>query len=194
MELVDNATIPVINGLTDDSHPCQALAGVLMIKEEFGTLDNIKISWIGDGNNVVNSWIQAATRFGFEIAVATPKGYEPKDEIARAKQENCLIEFTDDPKAAVRNANVVVTDTWVSMNHTDRPKRLRDFQNFQVTQELMDLAKPNAVFSHCLPCHRGEEVSSAVIDGIKSRVWQEAENRIYVQMAILLYCFGIKYE
>ncbi len=191
IELCENSTIPVINGLTDDTHPCQVLAGAMMIQENFGDISNTHIAWIGDGNNVANSWIQLAIRYGMKMTVCTPIGYEPKD-LKLAMESQFKINLEQNAQLAAKNADVIITDTWVSMNHTDRPKRLKDFQDYQITDKIMKNANKNAVFSHCLPAHRGEEVLASVIDGEQSRVWQEAENRIFVQMAILLYCFEIK--
>lgn len=194
VELCENATIPVINGLTDDTHPCQALAGALMLQEEFGTLKGLKLTWIGDGNNVANSWIHAAMRLGMEMTVSCPEAYQPLMAMKQARDEQVNIRYESDPLQAAAGADVLICDTWVSMQHTDRPKRLRDFQNYQVNDAVMKAASKRAIFTHCLPAHRGEEVATSVIDGAQSRIWVEAENRVYAQMAILLYVFGINYE
>ncbi len=190
LELKDNATIPVINGLTDDTHPCQVLAATMMVLENFGSLAGKKLVWIGDGNNLANSWIHIAIKLQGDLTICTPANYAPI-ALKTAEDMQYKIKTVDNPMEAVESADVVITDTWVSMNHTDRPKRLRDFNNFQINDDIMARAKPGAVFSHCLPAHRGEEVSASVIDGPQSRVWQEAENRVYVQMAVLLYCFDL---
>ncbi|MGI9461801.1 MAG: ornithine carbamoyltransferase [Alphaproteobacteria bacterium] len=178
--LAKHASIPVINGLTDHSHPCQIIAGLLTILEEFHQLDNISLAWVGDGNNTCQSWMEAATILQLPMAVACPKDYAPKN-----LPKNIILNH--DPKEAVKNKKVIITDTWVSMNHSDRATRLTKFKNFTIDHHLLKLADPTAIFCHCLPAHRGEEVSAEVIDGAKSRVLQEAENRIYAQMAIIDY-------
>ena len=176
--LAQHATIPVINGLTDDSHPCQIVAGLLTILEEFGNLDDVSLAWVGDGNNTCQSWVEAAVVLNLPMAVAAPKAYAPKNLPK-------TIALTNDPKEAVKGKKVVITDTWVSMNHSDRAARLEQFKGFTIDDELMAAADKTAIFSHCLPAHRGEEVTATVIDGPRSRVLREAENRIYAQMAII---------
>lgn len=176
--LAQHATIPVINGLTDDSHPCQIVAGLLTIWEEFGGFDKIGLAWVGDGNNTCQSWMEAAAVLGMDMAVSSPQDYAPKH-----RPDGVI--FTPRPAEAVKGKQVIITDTWVSMNHSDRATRLEKFAGFTVDEKLMGLADEKAIFSHCLPAHRGEEVSPDVIDGDRSRVFAEAENRIYAQMAII---------
>ena len=186
-----NATIPVINGLTDRSHPCQILADLLTFEEHRGPVTGKTIAWVGDGNNVCASFIHAAPKLGFKLNIACPAAYHPDlYDLARAAEQQGRIEMTDDPRAAVEGADCVVTDTWVSMGDVDGEERLDAFESFQVDEDLMALADSRAVFLHCLPAHRGEEVSDAVIDGPRSLVWDEAENRIHAQKSILAWCFG----
>jgi ornithine carbamoyltransferase len=188
--LAQNATIPVINGLTDKSHPCQILADLMTFEAHRGPVEGRTIAWVGDGNNVCASFIHAAGKLGFTLNVATPPEYHP-DLIDLARAGNAgRITLTHDPRAAVRGADGVVTDTWVSMGDVDHDERVKAFEPFQVDDALMDLAAPDAVFLHCLPAHRGEEVTDAVIDGPRSLVFEEAENRIHAQKAVLAWCFG----
>ena len=190
-ELARYATIPIINALTDDHHPCQALADVMTIREEFGDFAGLRVAFIGDGNNVCHSLIQAAGYLGFTLAVSTPVGYEPKPEIVAAAQANCAvnggaIEVGHDVKTAVRGADAVYTDVWASMGQEkEREERARIFAGYRVDAELMALAAPRAIFLHCLPAHRGDEVTDEVMDGPQSRVWDEAENRWYTEQALL---------
>jgi ornithine carbamoyltransferase len=178
VELAKHSAIPVINGLSDMYHPCQTLADLFTVLEKRNTLD-LKFAWIGDGNNVCNSWIQAANMLNFSLKVATPKGYEPKEKLGKVK-------LTHNPKEAVKNADVIITDTWVSMGEEkEAVKRDKDFKAFQVNSKLLKLAKPDYLFMHCLPAHRGKEVAAEVIDGKNSIVFDEAENRLHVQKAIL---------
>lgn len=182
------ATIPVINGLTDRSHPCQILADLLTIEEHLGPVAGRTIAWVGDGNNVCHSFMHAAPKFGFRLQVACPAEYHPDlHDLARGGDNVVL---TSDPQDAVRGADVVVTDTWVSMGDQDYEARLEAFDGYGVDDALMDLANPDAVFLHCLPAHRGEEVTDSVIDGPRSLVWDEAENRIHAQKAVLAWCFA----
>ena len=185
------STVPVINGLTDRSHPCQILADLMTIEEHRGPVEGKTIAWVGDGNNVCASFIHAASKFGFKLNIACPAAYHPDlYDLARAAEEQGRVEMTDDPRAAVEGADCVVTDTWVSMGDVDGEARLDAFESYQVDDDLMDLAQKEAVFLHCLPAHRGEEVTDAVIDGPRSLVWDEAENRIHAQKSILAWCFG----
>ena len=190
-ELARYATIPIINALTDDHHPCQALADVMTIGEEFGDFAGLRVAFVGDGNNVCHSLIQAAGYLGFTLAVSTPVGYEPKPEIVAAGQANCAvnggaIEIGHDVKAAVRGADAVYTDVWASMGQEkEREERARIFAGYRVDADLMALAAPRAIFLHCLPAHRGDEVTDEVMDGPQSRVWDEAENRWYTEQALL---------
>jgi ornithine carbamoyltransferase len=178
VDLAKSASIPVLNGLSNLYHPCQVLADLFTVLEKRKTLD-LKYSWIGDGSNVCNSWIEAAKILGFELDIATPKGYEPNEKLGKAS-------LTHDPKDAVKNADVVITDTWISMGEEkEAKKRDKVFKPFQVNSQLLKSAKPNHLFMHCLPAHRGKEVTSDVIDGKHSIVFDEAENRLHVQKAIL---------
>jgi ornithine carbamoyltransferase len=181
------STVPVINGLSDSFHPCQIIADFMTIKENKGKLKGLKIAWIGDGNNVCNSMINGCALSDTKMSVATPKGFEPaKDVIAKARK-SIEIEITTDPKEAIKNADVVVTDTFSSIHNRD-PKRTKKFlPKYQVNSELMKLAKKNAIFMHCLPAKRGSEVTSSVIDGPQSVVWDEAENRLHSQKALLVF-------
>ena len=182
------ATVPVVNGLTDRSHPCQILADLLTIEEHRGPVAGQTIAWIGDGNNVCHSFMHAAAKFGFHLNVACPAEYHPDlRDLAKGGE---AVSLTSDPREAVEGADVVVTDTWVSMGDKDYEARLHAFEAYQVDEALIGLASPDAVFLHCLPAHRGEEVTDAVIDGARSLVWDEAENRIHAQKAVLAWCFG----
>ncbi len=186
-----HATVPVINGLTDKSHPCQILADILTFEEHRGPITGKTIAWVGDGNNVCASFIHAAPKLGFKLNIACPAAYHPDlYDLQRAAEQQGRIEMTDDPRAAVEGADCVVTDTWVSMGDVDGEARLDAFEPYQVDERLMAVADSRAVFLHCLPAHRGEEVSDAVIDGPRSLVWDEAENRIHAQKSILAWCFG----
>jgi ornithine carbamoyltransferase len=190
-ELARYATIPIINALTDDHHPCQALADVMTLQEEFGDTAGLRVAFIGDGNNVCHSLIQAAGYLGFTLAVSTPEGFEPNAAIVEAARANCLvnggaIEIGHDVSAAAMDADAIYTDVWASMGQEkEREERARIFAGYCVTSELMALAKPRAIFLHCLPAHRGDEVLDEVIDGPQSRVWDEAENRWYTEQALL---------
>lgn len=190
-ELAQYASIPVINGLTDYSHPCQALADLLTIKEAKGTLKGIKVAYIGDGNNVANSLMVGCAQLGCDIAVASPKGYEPLQEVtdtARefAKQSGAEVIVTTDPVAAVQNADVIYSDVFTSMGQeAETEKRLAEFKEYQVNDELMRHAAKDYIFLHCLPAHRGEEVTADIIDGPHSKVFQQAENRLHVQKALI---------
>jgi ornithine carbamoyltransferase len=185
------ATVPVINGLTDKSHPCQIMADLLTLEEHSGPLAGKTIAWVGDGNNVCASFIHAAPKFGFELKIACPAVYHPDlMDLARASSEQGRVSMMHDAREAVRGADCVVTDTWVSMGDTDLDERVDAFEEFQVDEALMEEAAKNAAFLHCLPAHRGEEVTDAVIDGPQSLVWDEAENRIHAQKSVLAWCFG----
>ena len=188
--LADHATVPVINGLTDLSHPCQILADMQTVIERRFKLAGSKWAWVGDGNNVCNSLIEAAALMHFELAVATPVGFEPDAAMIALASTRDDIYWGGDPREAVAGAEVVVTDTWTSMGHQDETYRREVFATFQVDEAMMQLAAPDALFLHCLPAHRGEEVSAAVIDGAQSAVWDEAENRLHAQKALLLWAMG----
>jgi len=190
-ELARYATIPIINALTDDHHPCQALADVMTLREEFGEFVGLRVAFIGDGNNVCHSLIQAAGYLGFTLAISTPEGYEPKAEIVEAARANCRInggsiELGHDVRAAAKGADAIYTDVWASMGQeTERQERARIFAGYRVDAELMALAASRAIFLHCLPAHRGDEVTDEVMDGPQSRVWDEAENRWYTEQALV---------
>lgn len=187
-ELATHASVPVINGLTDASHPCQVMADVMTFEERHGDLAGKVAAWTGDGNNVAASWIQAAAHFGFELRLACPSTLMPDPAvIAWARGRGASIILTEDPKAAVAGAQCVITDTWVSMGCKDH-NRHDLLAPYQVNEALMALASPDAVFMHCLPAHRNEEVTDAVMDGPQSAVWDEAENRLHVQKGILTWC------
>ena len=187
-ELAAHATVPVINGLTDLLHPCQVLADVMTVTEEFGTdLAKLRVAWIGDGNNMANSWLNAASVFGFELRLACPEGYEPDQGILEAARGATRVELHRELEPAVEGAHVVSTDVWASMGHeAEVAARRGALERYAVTERLMERADPTAIFLHCLPAHRGEEVEAAVIDGLQSRVWDEAENRLHAQKALLI--------
>jgi ornithine carbamoyltransferase len=188
-EMASAATVPVINGLTDRSHPCQILADIMTFEERRGPIGDRVIAWSGDANNVCESWIHAAVRFGFELRVACPPILAPSEKtLDWVRRERGRVIVTDDPAAAVRGADAVITDTWVSMHHKDGERRHNLLAPFQVNERLMELAAADAIFMHCLPAHRDEEVSAAVIDGPQSVVWDEAENRMHAQKGIITWC------
>ncbi len=190
-ELADAASVPVINGLSDAGHPCQILADLMTFEERRGSLDGKTLAWVGDGNNVCASFIQAAPKFGYKLMIGCPEAYTPdRLDLSRAAAEQGRVEVTDDPRKAVAGADLVIADTWVSMGDKDADKRLATLEPYRVDAPLMALAASNALFMHCLPAHRGEEVTAAVIDGPNSVVWDEAENRIHAQKSILAWCFG----
>jgi len=184
--LAKNSSVPVINGLSDSFHPCQTLADLMTIKEKKKKLNGLKLAWVGDGNNVCNSMIYGCAKTSIDISIATPKGYEPNQKVINESKKSVQVELLNDPVAAVKDADVVATDTFVSIHHqtTDRAK---DFlPRFQVSASLMKKANPNAIFMHCLPAKRGQEVTSEVMDGPQSVVWDEAENRLHAQKALLV--------
>jgi ornithine carbamoyltransferase len=190
-ELAHCATIPVINGLTDLSHPCQVLADLFTVREALGGWEGKRIAWIGDGNNMANSWLEAAEILGFELRLACPEGYEPNREKFERASKRATVVVTEVPEEAVEGAHVVNTDVWASMGQeTEAEARRNAFKGYTVDADLMKLADPKAIFLHCLPAHRGEEVSNDVIEGKQSRVWDEAENRLHVQKALLATLMG----
>ncbi len=196
-ELAKHSSVPVINGLTDFSHPCQVMADIMTFEEHRGDIKDKKIAWIGDGNNMTNSWIHASALFGFNLTIATPKAYKPGGEILEwANKNGAKVEWSEDPVQATKNADAVNTDTWVSMGSKDIAERMALLQGFQVNRQLMSYAKKDAVFLHCLPAHRGEEVSEDIIDGPQSIIFDEAENRLHVQKAIMIWCLagGLTYK
>jgi ornithine carbamoyltransferase len=190
-ELARYASIPVINGLTDLLHPCQVLADLLTVRESLGGWDGKIVAWVGDGNNMANSWINAAGSLGFELRLACPESYRPDAEILARNQAKTKIALAADPREAVRGAHVVTTDVWASMGQEEEQEvRARAFRGYVVDGPLMRLADPSAIFLHCLPAHRGEEVSEEVLEGPQSRVWEEAENRLHVQKALMATLMG----
>jgi len=183
--LAKHATVPVINGLSNSYHPCQTLADFMTIKEYKKKFKDLKIAWIGDGNNVCNSLIFGCSKTQTDIVIATPKGFEPNPEVVKKASENTTIDLTTDPESAVKDADIVMTDTFTSI-HTSDPKQTEIFlPSFQVNEHLMEKAKNDAIFMHCLPANRDQEVTSAVIDGSQSVVWDQAENRLHSQKALL---------
>ncbi len=192
VQLASHADIPVINGLTDLSHPCQIFADVMTFEEKRGPLANRLVTWVGDAaNNVATSWIHAAARFGFTLHVGAPKSLQPSAEILHwAKREGASLVLFEDPRDAVAGADCIVTDVWVSMGQNDEERRLALLRDYQVDAELMKLAGRDAIFMHCLPAQRGKEVTDEVIDGPQSVVFDEAENRVHAQRAILAWCLG----
>jgi ornithine carbamoyltransferase len=187
-ELAAHASIPVINGLTDLLHPCQLLADLMTAREEYGaSLEELEVAWIGDGNNMANSWLNAARTFGLTLRLACPEGYDPDPQIFAAAAAAAPVSLSRDPAEAVEGARVVSTDVWASMGQEEEAEARRAaFQGYSVTEDLMKRASSDAIFLHCLPAHRGEEVTGGVIDGTWSRVWDEAENRLHAQKALLI--------
>jgi ornithine carbamoyltransferase len=185
--------VPVINGLTDRTHPCQIIADIMTFEEAKGPIAGRRVTWTGDGNNVAASWIHAAARFNFKLTIACPPQLNPENKVLDwAKREGADILLTDDPAEAVTDADCVVTDTWVSMGQqNDAPRRKQLLGPYAVDEQLMKSAAPGAIFMHCLPAYRGLEVAAAVIDGPQSVVWDEAENRLHAQKAILAWCLGV---
>src|SRR5438876_6696432 len=185
-ELARWASIPVINGLTDLTHPCQVLADLFTVREHLGGWEGKRIAWVGDGNNMANSWLEAAEVLGFELQLACPEGFEPNREKFERAKKKAKVVVTEVPEEAVEGAHVVNTDVWASMGQEGEAEARRNaFKGYTVDADLMKLADPKAIFLHCLPAHRGEEVTADVIDGPQSRVWDEAENRLHVQKALL---------
>ncbi|WP_156679552.1 ornithine carbamoyltransferase [Sphingomonas profundi] len=197
IEMARHATVPVINGLTDRSHPCQIIADMLTVLDRKPRLAGSTWAWLGDGNNVLHSIIEAGSLLHFDVRIACPEGYEPDAQVLSDSQARLLgrsdarITITRDPLAAVAGADVVVTDTWISMGQAQAEAKLAAMMPFQVTPAVMAAAAPDATFLHCLPAHRGEEVVEAVIDGPQSAIWEEAENRLHGQKSVLLWCFGL---
>ena len=194
-EFAHHSCVPVINGLSDREHPCQMLADIMTIHEHYGKTEGLKVAWIGDGNNVCNSLLLASSMTGMEVRVASPANYSPPgDIIEQTKKNGGIVHLSQSPMEAAKNADVIVTDTWVSMgSEAEKFKRIEDFKDYRVTKEIMLSANPDAVFLHCLPAHRGEEVSDEVIDGPSSLVWDEAENRLHAQKALMQYLFSGKF-
>ena len=193
LEMAKHSKIPVINGLTDISHPCQILADIMTFEEKLGDIENKTISWVGDGNNMANSWIHASKIFNFKLRLACPSVRLPDENIVKwAKDNGANIKIMNDPMEACKDANAILTDTWVSMGDENTVNPEKIFNNFQVNDKLFAVAADNAIFMHCLPAHRGQEVSSEIIDGPRSVVWDEAENRLHIQKAILSWAIADK--
>ena len=191
LELAEAATVPVINGLTNDTHPCQIMADIMTFEEKKGSIKGAKLAWTGDGNNVLHSLVQAAPKFGYSMSIAVPAGSEPDSRhVDAARAAGGLIELGHDPQTAVQAADAVITDTWVSMGLEDQAQGHNVFYPYQVNEQLMAGAKPDAIFMHCLPAHRGEEVTAAVLDSPQSVVFDEAENRLHAQKAIMEWCLS----
>ncbi|HWI86998.1 MAG TPA: ornithine carbamoyltransferase [Sphingomonas sp.] len=193
VEMARHATVPVINGLTDHSHPCQIMADLLTILERKGNIDGTRWAWLGDGNNVLHSIIEAGSLLGFDVSAACPQGYEPDPDVVAAAQlraGNHPFVLTRDPFVAAAGADVIVTDTWISMGQDHAEQKLAALAPYQVTEGLMGAAAGDALFLHCLPAHRGEEVVESVIDGPRSAIWDEAENRLHAQKSVLLWSLG----
>ena len=190
-ELAKYTSVPVINGLTDLLHPCQVLADLLTVRQHLGNLQDKVIAWIGDGNNMANSWLNAAYRFGFELRLACPEGYDPDAKLLERARSAAKVRVVREPREAAEGAHVVNTDVWASMGQEEEQEtRVKAFKGYIVDAALMRRAAPNAIFLHCLPAHRGEEVAPEVIDGPQSRVWDEAENRLHIQKAIMAALMG----
>jgi len=187
-EYAKHATIPVINGLSDREHPCQLLADIMTMQEHFGSTENLRVAWVGDGNNVCNSLILSTVLTGLEVTVSTPKGYEPDaDIVAKARSLGGNVTLIREPETAVKDAQVIVTDTWVSMgDEGEKDERINVFRDYTVDADLMKRASPDARVLHCLPAHRGEEITDEVMEGGQSLVWDEAENRLHAQKALLV--------
>jgi len=185
------SSVPVINGLTDLLHPCQVLADVFTMREALGDYERKVVAWVGDGNNMANSWLDAAGTFGFELRLACPEGYEPNRAVFERNASRTRVTITELPEEAVAGAHVVATDAWASMGQEDEAGvRRQAFTGYGVDEELMALAHPSALFLHCLPAYRGEEVTDQVLEGRHSRVWDEAENRLHIQKALLAMLLG----
>ncbi len=190
-ELAQYASVPVINGLTDESHPCQLMADVMTYEEYRGSISGRTVAWSGDANNVARSWVHAAVRFGFSLRLACPRPFRAQGHLLDwVRGERGEIVLAESPEQAVVNADLVVTDTWVSMGMREAEKVHRELAPYRVDEQLMARAKPDALFMHCLPAHRGQEVTAGVIDGPQSVVWDEAENRLHAQKGILAWCLG----
>lgn len=191
LEMAEHATVPVINALTDDTHPCQIMADILTFEEHRGPIGGKTLAWTGDGNNVLHSLIEGAAQFGYRMQIATPEGSEPDARFVDwARKLGAEIDISADPDRAVKGADCVITDTWVSMNQEHKARGHNIFVPYQVNEKLMQKANPDALFMHCLPAHRGEEVTDGVMDGPQSVVFDEAENRLHAQKAVMRWCMG----
>jgi len=188
-EISKVSTVPIINGLTDKSHPCQILADVMTLEEKFPNVNKLNLCWVGDGNNVCNSWIHLTKHYNFNLAISCPEGCFPDQRILKQFSNDNLKVFSN-PNEAVEGADVVITDTWVSMGMDQNLNRLKKFKKFQLNSKLVNKTKKKSFILHCLPAHRGEEITNEIIDGKNSLVWDEAENRLYTHQSILLWCLG----
>jgi len=189
-EISKISSVPIINGLTDKSHPCQILADVMTLEEKFSNINKLKLCWVGDGNNVCNSWIHLTKHYDFNLAISCPEGCLPHQSILKQFSNDKLRVFSN-PNEAVKGADVIITDTWVSMGMKHNLNRLKKFKNFQLNSKLVNKTKKDSFILHCLPAHRGEEITDEIIDGKNSLVWDEAENRLYTHQSILLWCLGL---
>ena len=191
LEMAEYASVPVINGLTDFSHPCQVMADILTFEELRGPIKGKVLAWCGDGNNMVHSWVHAAAQFRFTMRIACPPQLNPAADVLEwARSKGAAVELTADVNQAMRDADCVMTDTWISMGDEGAGQRRALLQDYQVNARVMEAAKADAIFMHCLPAHRGEEVTAEVLDGVQSVVWDEAENRVFAQQGILAWCLG----
>ena len=188
-EISKVSSVPIINGLTDKSHPCQILADIMTLEEKFPNVNKLNLCWVGDGNNVCNSWIHLTKHYNFNLAISCPEGCFPDQRILKQFSNDNLKVFSN-PNEAVEGADVVITDTWVSMGMDQNLKRLKKFKKFQLNSKLVNKTKKKSFILHCLPAHRGEEITNEIIDGKNSLVWDEAENRLYTHQSILLWCLG----
>jgi len=192
-EFAKHSSVPVINGLTDLCHPCQVMADIMTVIEQKGSYEGLRFAWVGDGNNMANTWVEAAAIFGFDLTLSCPKGYQPNAKVLEwaKSRATSMIVLTTDPKEAVKGADVLNTDVWASMGQeAEQQKRLQAFAGYCLDDSLVALAKPDCIVMHCLPAHRGEEISESVIEGPRSVVWDEAENRLHVQKAIMARLMG----
>ena len=190
-EISQSSSVPIINGLTEKSHPCQILADIMTLEEKFKNVEKLNICWVGDGNNVCNSWIHSTKHYKFNLNISCPDKCFPNNNVLKEFSGE-RIKLYSNPDEAVKNADVIVTDTWVSMGMNNDPKRLKKFKNFQINNKLLKKTRKQTYILHCLPAHRGSEITNEVIDGVTSLVWNEAENRLYTHQSILLWCLSIK--
>ena len=189
-EISKVSSVPIINGLTDKSHPCQILADVMTLEEKFSDINKLNLCWVGDGNNVCNSWIHLTKHYKFNLTISCPEGCLPHERILKQFSKDKLRIFSN-PNEAVKGADVIITDTWVSMGMSQNLNRLKKFKNFQLNSKLVNKTKKDSFILHCLPAHRGEEITNEIIDGKNSLVWDEAENRLYTHQSILLWCLDL---
>ncbi len=193
LTMAKNSTVPIINGLSDYSHPCQIIADIITFEQYFGDIKDGTLTWIGDGNNVLNSWIHACEKLNFKLKISCPKEYMPcKKTLDFAIDGGANIFFTSDPKEAAKDSDAIITDTWISMGDLDKDRRLEIFKPYKINDEIMQVAKQNAIFMHCLPAHRDAEVTANVIDGSQSVVFEQAKNRLHAQKAIMVWCLNLE--